>query len=176
MLKGMMKKLGMSPDINEEETNMDVTEMASTELAADDAIVAELSALKASFAEQTEQLQAALAQVESFKEFAEMAAQAKAQAEADAKNVKLAARKATIEMNIGTDKADAMLAATENLDDDSFAAIMGVMETTAKAEAESPLFKEAGFDGKVEDVSKLTETKEMTALKKKYAAKTAKPK
>ena len=167
-MKAALKKiLGMSPSQQEGTENMSVD---NTEA------MAELSALKASFAEQSKQLQAALSQVESLKEFAEMAANAKAQAEAEAKNIKMAARKSAIEMNVGTGKADALLGATENLDDTAFAAIMSAMETNAKAEAESPLFKEQGVDGKVEDVSKLTETKEMTALKKKYAAKTAKSK
>lgn len=167
MLKGVLKKMGMQQAVLPEDKGVDMSVV-------DNGISAEFEQLKADFSAQGEQLKAALEQVASLQEFAQAANAAKAQAEAEAKQVKMDARKATITESVGTSKADALLAATENLDDASFAAIMGAMAVNAKAEEQSPMFSEQGIDGKVEDVSKLAESKEMIALKKKFAAKTAK--
>jgi hypothetical protein len=156
LLDDLKKKMGVKP-VETKEEEMNVEDKAQVELAAHEAVVAELATLKASFEAQAAQLATALEAIETVKAEAEAAkaalaavAEEKAQAEAAAKAEKLAKRRAAVEANIGSDKADAFMDATKELDDTAFAAICSAMAGTAKAEAESELFKEVGVETKAE--------------------------
>lgn len=74
--------------------------------------------------------------------------EAKAAAEKQALETKLAIRREKIVAAIGTDKADGLMAATEGLDDAGFDAIVSALAGSVKAEANTELFKEAGVDAK----------------------------
>lgn len=89
---------------------------------------------------------------------------------ANAATARLQARKEAIEASVGTDKADALLAATDSLDDVAFKAVVGAMAMSFEKEASSQLFKEVGVAGSV-DAKAVEESPEMKALKVKYAAK-----
>jgi archaellum component FlaC len=133
-----------------------------------EAMAAELSELKASFAQVTEALASTKAELEGAKAALAAVAEEKAQAEAAAKAEKLAQRRAAVEANIGTDKADAFMDATKELNDTAFAAICSAMAGTAKAEAESELFKEVGVETKAEATAepKVTHFKQFIKGKK----------
>lgn len=129
----------------EEETVEMTTETNQAELSADD-VVAELTELKAQFAEVSETLattkaaleaaQAALAEVEQVKAAAEAAA---AQAKADA-------RMAKIVEAVGEAQAAALMEATKELNDTAFDAIVGAVTTKQEVEAKSEMFTETGVD------------------------------
>lgn len=96
---------------------------------------------------------------------------AKAALVADAKAVRLAARKEAIVASVGTDKAESLLSATDALDDAAFKAVIGAMATTFDKEAKSPLFSEVGVSDKSEspDVAAVVEeSAEAKLLKAKY--------
>jgi hypothetical protein len=94
---------------------------------------------------------------------------------AEAAQKRLSARKEKVEMAVGTEKASALLAATESLDDAQFEAIVEAMKTTLKTEAEkNPMFQEVGMAGEADHVETLEAagvTKEAEMLKEKYAKK-----
>ncbi len=71
---------------------------------------------------------------------------AKDAAEASALATKLTARKAAVVAALGTDKADAFMAATEAMPDAQFNTVMAAMSTNSADEANSPAFKEVGVD------------------------------
>lgn len=156
LLDDLKKKMGGKP-VETKEEEMTVETKAQVELAAHEAVVAELATLKASFEAQAAQLATALEAVETIKAEAEAAKAAvaefeaaAAQAKADAHAAKMAKRQAAVEANLGTDKAAAFMEATKELDDTAFAAICSAMAGTVKAEAESELFKEVGVETKAE--------------------------
>jgi hypothetical protein len=98
-------------------------------------------------------------------------AEARAKAEADAKTAKMAARKATVVDVIGDLKADAFLAATENLDDGAFDAVASALTGRAADEAASKLFREVGVDAQADATNTATESAEARILRAQYAAK-----
>lgn len=137
---------GALPEQQKEET-MNVEEKAQVELASHEAVVAELAAMKTEMASFKAAADAMKAEYE---EKLSAYAAAEEKAKADAVAAKLATRRAAVEANIGTDKADAFMEATKELDDTAFAAICSAMAGSAKAEAESELFKEVGVETKAE--------------------------
>ena len=96
-------------------------------------------------------------------------------ADAEAAKTKLAtARKDKLEAILGTDKAPAVLAALEGLDEAAFSAVVGSMETTMKVEKESTMFKEAGVDGAVKaEAPGVVESAEMKLIRAQIAAEAA---
>jgi len=165
MLDFLKKKLGATPvtpeasqevtttgDLPEQpkEETMNVEENAQVELASHGAVVAELAAMKTEMASFKAAAEAMKAEYEE-KLSAYAAAEEKAQA--DALAVKMAARRTAVEANLGTEKADAFMEATKELNDTAFAAICSAMAGTVKAEAESDLFKEVGVETKAEAVA-----------------------
>ncbi len=149
-----------------EETKMGVEEQGAQAEMSVANMAAELSALQASFASQSESF-AALAQQLADAQAALSAVEgAKAALEAEAKNKQLAARKQRVEMAIGTEKAPAMLSATEQLDDAQFEAIVSAMAMSFETEANSQMFKEAGVTAKAEAVAD-EESLEMKIIKAK---------
>jgi len=78
------------------------------------------------------------------------AEQAKAIAEKQALETKMAARKEKIVAAIGTEKADGLMLATEALDDAAFNAVLSALAGSVEAEASTEMFKEVGVDAKAE--------------------------
>lgn len=162
MLDKLKKKLGITPanpeaseevtqagDLPEQqkEETMTVEDKAHVELASHEAVVAELAAMKVEMASFKAAADAMKAEYE--EKLAAYAA-AEAQAKADAIAVKLAARRSAAEAVMGTEKATAFLAATENMDDATFESLRSVFVTAATAEASSEMFKEVGVETKAE--------------------------
>lgn len=113
-----------------------------------------LLAVQTQFAELTSKYEgavAALAEIE----------QAKADLIAEAKTKQLAARKVKVEATIGTAKSDAILAATESMDDAAFETIVSAFAVSLATESQSAMFTEAGVsaeaDLEVDPVKKLAE-------------------
>lgn len=96
------------------------------------AALAELGEVRASLAEVT----AALSAVHEAKELAE----------ANALATKLAARKEKVVAALGTDRADAFMAATLAMPDAQFDTVMAAMAVTSAGEAASPAFTEKGVE------------------------------
>jgi chromosome segregation ATPase len=105
-----------------------------------------------------EQLVASLAEatakLEELKQFAEAAEAEKARLIAEAETARLAARKEKIVAAVGTERADALMTATEALDDAAFSAIVDAMNVSATVEASSEMFTEIGAGAKA-DASKV---------------------
>lgn len=85
-----------------------------------------------------------------------------------AKQTRLEARTKAIKEAVGTSKVDALLAATDNMDDEQFNTIVGAMAQSFDAEANSAMFKETGVDAEA-PAAEDNETAEMKQLKAKYA-------
>lgn len=153
----------------EEELNMEqTTPLAATELSTE--LTAKLAQADAAlaehaqaFAELAAKFEAASAELNTIKE-------AKLAVEAEALQAKLAARKEKIVAAVGTDKAEALLTATEGVDDVAFNAIVSAFDAKLVQESQSAMFTEIGAAGEV-DVAKAEESPEMKALKAKYSAK-----
>lgn len=88
----------------------------------------------------------------------------------EAAALKLTARKEKVVASLGTERAEALLKATEGMDDAAFEAVASALGVSAAVEAASPLFKEVGVDAQA-DASKIVESPEMRILKNKYAKK-----
>lgn len=194
MLKQLQKALGMGDKTAEAQEKVEPT--ASTETlevrlnteeiqAAIDAAVAELRAEFDSYKETAEamvaqaeeqaaslsaQLAEANAKLNAATEALTVAAAEKAAAEAEALAQKLAARKEKVVAAIGTERADALLKVTENMDDAAFEAVVSALGVSAETEANSALFKEVGASGEA-DASQVVESAEMRILKQKYGKK-----
>lgn len=134
---------------------------------------AQLTELQASFATQGEQLAAALASLSGAQALLEEVAAAKAALVAEAHSKRMALRKEKIEASVGTGKAEALLVATEALEDAQFEAVVGAMAASFDVEAASPMFKEVGVTAEA-DTSKVVEKTALeAALEKKYHSKKA---
>jgi hypothetical protein len=179
MLKQLQKALGMQaeklPDAktpNESlEIQVDTTEVQAAIQAAVDEVRAEFEDFKqtaetlhahdeATIAELTKQLEdtnAALNALQAEKDAAVKEALA----------AKMEARKEKIVATLGTERADALLKATEGMDDAAFEAVASALGVSAEVESQSPLFKETGVDATV-DAAKIVETAEMKILREKF--------
>lgn len=115
---------------------------------------------------ENEELKASLAAVQGLIAQAEAE---KAAAEKAALEAKAAARKEKIVAAIGYEKADALLASLESLDDEKFAAVVEAMTSTAVAEASSKMFVEQGATTEVDASAKPTESLEMKMIKEMLA-------
>lgn len=174
MLDAIKKKLGI--------VEAAIPDVASVDMEAFAKLQSDYDSLQAAFAEHAtaaaevaEKLVSATEVITQATAIVEQANLEKAAALAEVKAVKMAARKAVVVANIGEEKADAFLAATEMLEDTAFDAVTGALAGSMKAEAESVLFKEVGVEAKVDATAEaVTESAEMTILKKKYKAKPAK--
>ena len=128
---------------------------------------AKLEDLSAQFAELNSKYEGAIAALSALE--AE-----KAKMVADALAAKLAARKERVELAIGTDKAAGLLAATENLSDDAFEAVVSALTGSVDAEAKTELFTEVGQSGEVSNPSAIVEaseeSKEMKLIRAKFGA------
>ncbi len=157
-LADIMKRFGLAAKEERAEVDLKDTE--------------ELRELLAAFDSNAQALSAALAQIDELK--AEMAqfAEAKAAAELAAEQVKMDARMAVLSKEVGDERAKAVLAATKGMDDAQFNAIADALKVSAEAEANSPLFKEAGVDTEVlPQASKDDKSLVRERLQKKYGNK-----
>lgn len=159
----------------------EVTQMTTETAQADLSVVtntAEMSALVAKMASQSEtllsiqnqfaeltakyeQAQAALSVIESEKASLQAAAKAKVQAE----------RKTKLEATVGTEKASAILASLESLDDSTFEAVVGAMAASFETEAKSKMFTEAGVEATVAVVEVDPVKSLATKLEKQFKSK-----
>lgn len=80
----------------------------------------------------------------------------------EAAEKKLSARKEKIVAAIGTTKAEGVMAATKDLDDASFEAIVSALTTSVDAEAKSEMFTETGASAEA-DASKVVDPVEKLA-------------
>lgn len=140
----------------EQERMATALETAANAVAEADAKVAQAEARAA-------ELQAALDAVAVEQEAALKAAQEAA----------LNVRKQKIEAAVGTEKAPALMAATSNLDDAAFDAVVSALSLTGDVESKSKMFTETGATAEV-DASKVpTESAEAKLLREKYENKAA---
>jgi hypothetical protein len=109
-------------------------------------------------AQAAESLSAAVAEAASLKEQLATLVAEKQALIADASAKKLAERKEKIVAAVGTAKADAVMAATETLNDEAFAAVVSAMAASFDAEAGTEMFKETGITAEA-DATKVSEQK-----------------
>jgi hypothetical protein len=157
------------------------------EVAAPEALTslqAEFDAFKLEASAQTAELSAALetaltavkeadARVAELSAAVEAAVAEKAAMVAKAAEAKANARKEKIVAAVGTARADALFAATSNLEDAAFDSVIGALVTSASAEASSKLFTEVGVTGEpspAQAAAPAVESAEMKILREKYAA------
>lgn len=160
------------------EKEVKMKQEAQTELAAPE-MAAKLASTLEALASQAEALQAMSDKFAEMSTLYESAQAALAAADVakellitEAKEKRLAARKETIVASVGTAKADALLAATEALDDVAFNAVVGALSVSFEDEAKTVQFKEVGVSA-VADPVKVAEassadSEESKILKAKY--------
>ena len=165
---------------NEKEATMKKDETVQLDLSAPTQS-AQLAEAMATLASQSEALAAVttkMTELQAMYEAAQTALAASQEAQAtlvaDASAKRLAARTEAVVASVGTVKADALLAATNSLDDAQFEAIVGAMATNFELEAKSEMFKEVGVSSPADTekvVEAAAETAEGKLLRKKYARK-----
>lgn len=173
MIDALKRKLGITPapaqaETVKEEVTMDVK---------DDSVVAPAAAetvdvveLQASLVSATAELADAKTKIAELTTLVEAAADFHAEQAKAALEAKLDARKAKVAAAVGSDKADALMAATASMEDGAFDAVMAAMATTQNSEAETPLFKEVGVEASA-DPTKLASNATMDYLVSKYKTK-----
>ena len=179
MFKKLQKILTTaSADNKEEATNM-ATKDGQTENSAINP--AELQALLESATTTLAATQGKLAEMTALHEAVQAALQSsedvKAALIAEATQKRLDSRKAVVVASVGTTKADALLAATDTLDDVSFNAVVSALSGSFEAEAKTDAFKEVGAAAPEEKSLFVppvvgAETEEMKMLKAKYQSNT----
>jgi hypothetical protein len=122
---------------------------------------------EAAMAEAAEKITGLQAELTEAKAALDAADAAKAEAEATALAARAKARKEKVVAAIGTERADALLAVTEGMDDAAFEAVVGALGASTETEAAKPLFNEVGADGGA-DAAKVEESPEMKILRAKY--------
>lgn len=168
MLASLMRKLGGTVETVEASTPESIV-----------ALQAEFDAFKADAEAQHTELASALeTAVNAVKEadtrVAEMQAelasfQATAEAAAaKAEEARLSARKQKIEAAVGSEKADALMVATNGLDDTAFNAVLSAMTLATDKEAKSTMFTEQGAAAEVDAGKVVTESAEMKILRARY--------
>lgn len=178
MYKKLLKKFykTQDPTQTQKEANMKQPDMATQELNVE--LAAQLAASSSAATLQAaafEEITQKFAEMSALYEVAQAALVeadiAKAALVAQAAEKRLSARKEVVVLALGTEKADAFLAATHALDDANFEAIVGSMSMSFKQEAKGDGFKELGVAGLSHTPSKEESlgAAEMKILKAKYA-------
>lgn len=181
MLETLRKALGGKEAVKPVETleiKLDTAEIQAAIQAAVTEVKAEFDTYKqtadaamAEAAEKLNTLQAELAEMAGKLTEAQAALVAADTAKLDAANLaaalKLSARKEKLVASIGTERADALMQATEGMEDAAFEAVAAALGVGIEAESKSELFTEVGTDAQA-DGSKVTESKEMQILRAKY--------
>jgi hypothetical protein len=167
MLKNLRKEFNKI--IGKEETMNQPTQEPQAAVVQE---VAQMAVDAQAFAEQGEQLAAALASLQEVKSQLEAAVAEKAALLAKITDEKNQARMSAITKAVGDKKAQAVFDATKALADTEFQAIVSAMAGSYEAEANTDLFKEVGAQAEV-DPQKVPaeESKEMQLLREKYQAK-----
>lgn len=185
MLDKFKKLLSGQPTTDESEQVVEAVEQVTETLtltvdtsavqAELDSMKAQLESVSADFGTKLAEAEGKIAEMTALLEAAqaELAAVAaeKAVMVANALTVKLAARKEKIVASIGTEKADALMAATEGLDDAAFEAVVSAMAGSVEAEANTDLFKEVGVTAEADAAKVIEKSEEMKLLESKYGAK-----
>ena len=182
MLNHLKKLFVSEPSDTQPSANVDTTagvEMATETLEqpemAVDNNMAELVAQLASKASAFNELEAAFSELSSKHESAIAALAAhneeKLALVAQAAAAKLQARKESLEMAVGTEKAATLLSTLEVLDDVGFAAVVSSMSMNLDKEANTASFKEVGVSANADATKVVEETSLEAALKSKYQAK-----
>jgi hypothetical protein len=164
LLSRVLKVIGVSKDETQAEAKQELNLTIDTsDIRAElEAFRQEANALLANaetqIAELTTQLAATTAEKESVSQKLEVATAALVEVERvkqaaieEAKAAKLAARKEKVVAAIGTEKAQGLLSATEELDDAAFGAVVSALVGSVEAEAKTGLFNEVGVDAKTQD-------------------------
>lgn len=136
-----------SAEQEKEVVNMTTTPEATALLAADNTIAelsAKLLAVTESLAKNEEAFKELTAKFENAQATLNASEKAKEELAAKAAEVKAATRKEKVEAAVGTDKAPALLTATESLDDEAFGAIVASLTVNLDAESKSLMFTEKG--------------------------------
>lgn len=177
-MKAALKKFfnSAAAEHTEEAANM-ATKEGQAEMAAETE-TAELQALLESATTTLATTQGKLAEMSALYETAQASlkelADAKAALVADAAQKRMDARKEKVVASVGTARADALLAATESLDDSAFEAVVSAMAGSFEAEAKTDAFKEVGVtapEDKAAVASEPQESEESKLLKAKYQTK-----
>lgn len=172
MLDAIKKKLGMATSVaavKPIESFAEITEVAQEQLSVmggplDTALAAltgDLATAVASLAEMTINFEAAQTALNALTaEKAEMAVKAQA--------AKFTARKEKVVMAIGTEKADGLMLATQELDDAAFGAVVSALAGSVEVEAKTGLFQEVGVSASADTTKIVAESPEMKILKQKF--------
>lgn len=159
----------------EKEVTMTQENTQTPELSAD--LTAQLADVVAQLAEHETALSAANDQVAELSAklgdaLAKLAAADAAQAalEATLKADKQASRKLAVVTAIGEAQADAVMAATEGLDDAAFTTVLSAFAASHEVEKKSPLFNEVGAAPAAEVPDVEEKSYEQKALEEKYRA------
>ena len=186
MLEALRKALGSkeaaAKPVETLEVKLDTAEIQAAIQAAVDGVKVEFDAYKqsadaamAEAAERVTALQAELAEMAGKLSEAQAALEAaeaaKVDAAAQAAAAKLAARNERLVASLGTERAAAVMTATEGMEDAAFEAVVAALGVAAAAEAASPLFTEAGVDAKADASTVVEESAEMKILREKYKKK-----
>ena len=126
--------------------------------------VSAFSTLETAFAELSSKYETAVASLSAYHE-------EKQQLVAQALAAKLQARKESLELAVGTEKAATLLSTLEVLDDAGFAAVVSSMSMNLEKEANTTSFKEVGVSASADATKVVEETALEAALKQKYNAK-----
>ena len=170
MLKGFRKEFNKifnpAANVENEEAIMSVADNVPVEAAVD--VTAELSKATEALATSASAMEKLAADYESMKTELEVFKNEKKLAEAVIKQNKMSARMSQIKAAIGDEKAPSLLAATENLDDSHFEAVVAAMSLSVQAETKTALFSEVGVDVESHASSAVEKSAIMTALEKQY--------
>lgn len=130
------------------ETSMTTQTEATASMAADITKIAELSALLAtateSLASKEDAIKELTAKFEKAQASLDSSEKAKEELAAKAAAAKAVTRKEKVVAAVGTDKAPALLTATETLEDSAFDAIVASLTVNLDAESKSKMFTETG--------------------------------
>lgn len=180
MLKALQRAVGVKAEdvagqvialAAHEALQTEFAEFKTTAEAAIAGLTAEKEAGIAALADAQAALAEATAQLETLKEFAAAAEAEKARLVAEAEALRLNTRKEKITAAVGTERADALMAATQALDDAAFDAIVSAMNLSVVAEAKTDLFVEQGAAAEADAAKTIDESPEMKILKAKYGQK-----
>jgi len=158
-------------NMNQETPQPELSAQLATALDSVARQASDLQALTELVTEMSEKFNAASTALETTQAALQAAEDAKATLVAQAAAARLEARSKAIVDAVGTDKAPALLAATDSLDDEQFNAIVNAMAQSFEKEAATALFKEVGVAASGDASQAAEESQEMQLLKQKYQPK-----
>jgi rRNA-processing protein FCF1 len=174
MLKNLQKFFKQEGVQVEMTTNQTNEQSAQIELAVHEAVVAELSALKASFAEQAAEMVSIKDALEKANAALAVVAEEKAAIEAAALQAKTDARRTKLQEIVGDVKAEELVTAFEGLDDKVFEAMANTLSANMDQESQSAMFNEKGVDAEVKEPAEVDMVTRLAAkIEAQIANKTA---